>query len=294
MVSLSTQPGALPVAAAGPAGMAGATALHRPVRYSTVVNADRLMLLALIDRVVVPELVALHAALPPRVVAADPHAAELARLLVATQPKAALALIEERRAGGHSFATLCACLFEPAARALGALWQDDSCSEFDVALGLHHLQGALRRISQEYAAVRGQTQPWSTSRAVLVAASPHETHTLGSAITSELFWRAGWDVSCEYPRDDNSLSRLVRERWFDVLQLSLSGAFLREHRLPALAASIRAAHANSRNPALVVIVGGRIFHERPEAYVAVGAHAGSTTALDLVSRATVQLCTRDA
>jgi hypothetical protein len=52
-----------------------------------------------------------------------------------------------------------------------------------------------------------------------------------------------------------------------------------------MAASIRAAHAHSRNPALAVIVDGRIFRERPQAYAEVGADASSNSALDVVSTA---------
>jgi hypothetical protein len=273
--------------------MAAAMHRHLSAPASMVVDADRHALLALIDRVLVPELVALHAVALPAAAAPDPRVAELAHLLVQTKSAAASALIDELRADGRTVAALCACVFEPTARALGQLWETDDCNEFDVVLALCHLQGALRRISRESAAADEWRPPWSSSHAVLVAAPPHETHTLGSVIASEMFWQAGWDVRCEYPRSDEALGRLVRDRWFDVLELSLSGAFLREHRLADLAASIRAAHAQSRNPGLVVVVDGRIFHERPAAFADVGADAGSTTALDLVAHAAAQLGKRD-
>ena len=108
---------------------------------------------------------------------------------------------------------------------------------------------------------------------------------LGSVIASEMFWRAGWSVSCEFPANDAALSALVNDHWFDVLELSLSSTFLREHRLPALAASISAAHANSRNPGLVVIVDGRVFHDRPSAFAEVGANASNASAMDIVATA---------
>ncbi len=104
-------------------------------------------------------------------------------------------------------------------------------------------------------------------------------------IASEMFWRAGWDVHCEFPDTDEALGQLVHDRWFDVLDLSLSGAFAREHRLPAMAASIRAAHAHSLNPALTVIVDGRVFNEQPGAYADVGADAGMASAQDIAMTA---------
>ncbi|MCP6313349.1 hypothetical protein NL444_28155, partial [Klebsiella pneumoniae] len=66
----------------------------------------------------------------------DPHAAELARLLLAADPKAAFALVDELRAQGRSLGQLSAGLLEPAARALGDIWLADDCSEVDVTLGM--------------------------------------------------------------------------------------------------------------------------------------------------------------
>jgi hypothetical protein len=256
---------------------------------SALVDADRRSLLHLVKETIINELVARHALLLRPASIPDPHSEELARLLVAAQPYAAFALIEQLRAGGRSFAQLCGGLFEPSARAMGDLWKTDDCSEFDVALGLCHLQVALRRISLDPIANHGRQLPLSMPHAVLLAPLPREPHMLGSVIASEMFWQAGWDVSCEYPDSDDALGRLVHERWFDVLDLSLSSAFIREHRLPAMAASIRTARAHSRNPGLVVIVDGRIFHERPLAFADVGADAGSTGAQDLISRAAAQI-----
>jgi hypothetical protein len=261
----------------------------RPAQSADVmVDSDRISLRALVDELFVPRLMASHSLplLSPPLI--DARSAELARLLVAADPNAAFALIDRLRADGRSITQLCADLFEPAARALGDLWLSDDCSEFDVTLGLGHLQLLLRRASLEAMSAGAPHLPLSAAHAVLVAPSPHEPHVLGSVIASEVFGRAGWDVSCEFPDSDAALSLLVHDRWFDVLDLSLSAAFTREHRLPAMAASIRAAHAHSRNPGLIVIVDGRVFHERPRAFAEVGADAGSGSAMDLVSTAQAQ------
>jgi len=255
----------------------------RPPAVALLPSADRGALQTVIHRVIVPELAFRHPPAAPAPFASDPHSAELARLLVAADPAAAYSLIDRVRADGRSIAELCAGLVEPAARALGDLWQADDCGEFEVTLGLAHLQIALRRISHE--TPTGAEPHRAITQAVLVATSPRETHLLGSVIASELFMRAGWDVSCEFPDSDAALAQLVHDRWFDVLELSLSGAFTREHRLPAMAHAIRAVHARSRNPRLVVIVDGRLFHERPRAFADVGANAGSASAMDLVSTA---------
>ncbi len=261
------------------------TALPHPRPTRALSKAGRMSLKALVSSVIVPQLLAKHARPALTGVAIDAHVAELAQLLLAAEPGAAFALIDVLRADGRSITQLCGSLFEPAARALGDLWSSDDCSEFEVTLGLGHLQLALRRISLETSSFDLPARPVSVPHAVLVAPSPHEPHLLGSVIASEMFWRAGWDVRCEFPDSDEALGQLVRDRWFDVLDLSLSGVFTREHRLPAMAASIRAAHAHSLNPALTVIVDGRVFHEQPLAFASVGADAGIASAWDIAPAA---------
>ncbi len=111
-------------------------------------------------------------------------------------------------------------------------------------------------------------------------------------MASELFWRDGWDVSCEFPSTDRDLGRLVQERWFDVLELSLSTALRRERAMTAMGITIKAAQAASLNPALMIIVDGRAFVERPRTYQDVGADAGCVSVVDAVPAAHRLLATR--
>ena len=69
----------------------------------------------------------------------------------------------------------------------------------------------------------------------------------------------------------------MSEAWIDVLDLSLSAAFRRKDALPRLARTIAHARRASRNPALVVIVGGRAFVEAGAAGPDVGADLASRT-----------------
>ncbi len=111
------------------------------------------------------------------------------------------------------------------------------------------------------------------SRANCTASAPRSN--------SEVLWNAGWTPHCEYPRDDHALEALVAATWFDVLDLSLSAAFRREHWLPRLQKTISAARHASRNPALVVVVGGRLFAEHLAVGAEVGADAASPTAVQV-------------
>jgi hypothetical protein len=115
----------------------------------------------------------------------------------------------------------------------------------------------------------------------LIAPEPGELHRLGAALDCSVLENAGWSPHCEYPSDDGALDELVSGTWFDVLDLSLSTAFRREHAMPRLAETIAQARRASRNPGLVVVVGGRMFTEEKAAGRAVGADGANASSLNL-------------
>ena len=237
---------------------------------------------------VVPDLARSHGANDsgPGRYPANPRVAELVELLLATDQEAARELIRELQFDEGWMLPLASTLFEPAARRLGDLWSEDQCSEFDVTLGLCRIQAAARLLAQGV--------PRSTTRAtrrtvprgrllarpasILIAPEPGELHGLGAALESEALWNAGWSPRCERPADDRSLEELVSGSWFDVLDVSFSAAFQREHWLSRLTTTIARARRASMNPALLVVVGGRIFAERRKTSIQVGADLTSMTA----------------
>lgn len=208
----------------------------------------------------------------------DPRASKLALLLISPDPEDASRFITEISEQVESPRELIADLFEPAARCLGDLWSADRCTEFDVTIGLCHLQSALRRLS--YRHVRAPLRCHDPNT-VLVVPQPGEMHMLCAAFSSEAFWQAGWDTHFDFPPTDEALQDLVANEWFDALDLSLSAAFRREHWLPRIAKTISGARAASRNPAVLVVIGGRLFAERPELGALVGADR-SIVATDVV------------
>jgi hypothetical protein len=229
---------------------------------------------------IVPKLVHAHGGrvAPARSNSEAHHAAELADLLIAADQSAALELIQELKRATGDVQPLYATLFEPAARSLGDLWNEDACSEFDVTLGLCRLQTAMRLLA---GAALPQDHAVAAQPLVLIAPEPGETHSLGATMDSEVLWQAGWSPQTEYPQDDKELQDIVSGSWFDVLDLSLSAAFRRDSWLPRVTKTIAGARLASRNPALVVAVGGRIFKEERLAGISVGADLATKTALHM-------------
>lgn len=226
---------------------------------------------------VLPEMLHRHgvAALIPAPLILEKQSLELAGLLLAAKPDAALNLIHEQIGHNRSVVPLYATLLEPAARRLGDLWLTDTCSEFDMTIALSHLQSAVRLLGAEFL-----QQPVSPAHAphVLVVPLPGELHGLGAALDSEAMWREGWSPQSEFPTDDDALQKLLNADWFDVLDLTMSVALQRKHWLLRLAETIRLARRASRNPSLIVMVGGRVFADEAAKGTDVAANASSTTA----------------
>lgn len=231
---------------------------------------------------VIPHLLVKHVAAQARPhTAKDPaesRAEELARLLIAPNLADAFDLIDANLTRATSPTALFTGLFEPTARKLGDLWSEDACSEFEVTIGLCHLQTAMRRISFDLlSAPLTRSQP----RTVLVVSQPGEPHSFCAALHSELLRQAGWNTVSEFPDTDKSLVDLVANGWFDAINLSLSPALRREHWLPRVADTIRKIRRASRNPAIAVVASGRVFAERADACAQVGADAATVSSVQI-------------
>jgi hypothetical protein len=247
----------------------------RSAATTKAADGSRSPVLALVKAmVVIPEVNPGQAIIQHSLPVVDPRAGELARLLTAADLGPAHDMIAEILAQAGPIAPLYASLFEPVARGLGDLWQTDDCSEFEVTLGLGQLQASLRQLGPDGLRITATGLP-----AVLVAPQPGEIHMLGAVLDAELMWQSGWDIHAEFPTTNGALQAMVANTWFDALDLSLSAAFRRDHWLPRMTETIAGARIASRNPKLIVVVGGRIFSEANGHNAEVGADMNCITTL---------------
>lgn len=93
-------------------------------------------------------------------------------------------------------------------------------------------------------------------------------------MVAEFLIRDGWGVSVGPPILEADLLQLLRDEWFDVVGFSVTC----ESRLSHLQREIRRVRASSRNAQIGVIVGGRVFNERPELVARVGADGSAADA----------------
>ncbi len=212
---------------------------------------------------------------------------ELTKILLEEDATAASVFANAVLDRGVSYQTLCLELFAPAARRLGEMWVADVCDFAQVTIGVGRLQQLLREFARQ---VPPEPTAWVQGRRALLAPTPGEQHTFGMLVVGEFFRRAGWDVTGEPAATRQELCSLVDNEWFAVVGLSLSA----EAQLGRLSKVIRFVREASRNDHIHIIVGGRVFTERPELVERVGADVSAVDGRDAVERAEALLAADEA
>ncbi|MFM9852916.1 MAG: B12-binding domain-containing protein [Sphingomonadaceae bacterium] len=169
-------------------------------------------------------------------------------------------------------------LLTPAARHLGALWEDDRIDFVAVTMGLWRIQEVVHELA---ARSPGAVRSVGGDRRALFCVIPGDNHSLGATIVDECFRRRGWSTLCLPNTSEFELLGLVRERWFEIIGLTISC----DQHIGGLPRLIQAIRAASRNPQAGIMVGGPIFVQNPEIALAVGADATAKDAHIAVDRA---------
>lgn len=159
-------------------------------------------------------------------------------------------------------------LLAPAARALGGMWDQDLCDFPGVTVGTGRLQRLLRELSPDF---EGEAPMPAHSgeplRRILLAQPPHEQHSFGLSMVANFFRREGWLVDGGVGSGLPDPALRAQAEWFDVVGYSCGS----QSRLPWVRDAIVLLRASSRNPQVVVMVGGPAFIQHPEWARAIGA-----------------------
>jgi methanogenic corrinoid protein MtbC1 len=193
----------------------------------------------------------------------DAERAEFLRLVRGSSEGAAVEMVRELVSGGVPVEAVYLDLLTPAARALGEEWERDTCDFVEVTVALGRMQRVLRGL----AAFSAEERPEGAVGAVLLSTVPGEQHTLGLLIVAEFFLRAGWSIGLGAPLEPTPLEELVAEQWYDAVGISVS-CTARTAVVADLVATLR---RRSRNPRLVVLVGGCLCVGRPDLAKEMGA-----------------------
>lgn len=255
--------------------------------YKDTDAADRVgKLMRAIEKDVIPRLVServrkAEAARPaPDAAAIDAaRVAFFARILIGHEggvdPSSFVADIQ---ASGTAVETIYLDLLAPAARHVGALWDDDLCTFFDVTIALGTLHRLMLTLSADFRFEHRKIDP---ARRVLLVQPEGGEHTFGLQMVAEFFKRGAWTVDMAPSATDAHLRRAVQADWFTVIGFSVACA----PSLETLAQTIRTVRRASSNPAVGILVGGPAFIDRHENVARVGADGMAADAIHAVIEA---------
>lgn len=178
-------------------------------------------------------------------------------------------------------------LLPEAARRLGALWDEDRCGFAEAAIAVCRLHELLREpglLQEEQRVI-----PATDAPRILLATTGRDTHALGLLLVAQFFQRAGWCVEIRPGSSGALIGPVLAEERFDVLGISVT----RRDAAAELAGELRWLRTVSLNPALQVLLGGRMLGEEPDLVDRIGADGSAPDALSAPAVAAL-LLRRDA
>ena len=175
-------------------------------------------------------------------------------------------LLRTVQARGVPTGAVYAELLAPAARQLGALWEQDRVDFATVTVGLGRLQRLLRHLSPAFGS---EVEHPPHGRRIVLTQPETEQHIFGLSMVAEFFRRDGWDVLGGVAGVGVDAPAWVRRDWFDAVGFSIGS----ELSLPWLRETVTEVRRVSRNRSLVVLVGGPLFTLNPSWATEVGADA---------------------
>jgi MerR family transcriptional regulator, light-induced transcriptional regulator len=229
----------------------------------------------LIECEIIPRLMVAHVAPVADHSPANPaDVIALADLALQVEADELLARAESLLADGMTVEGLMVDLLGPAARTLGEYWESDRCDFIDVTMGLWRLQEVVHEL--------GVRQPGARhlpTRRALFAPMPGDQHGFGTLVLAEVFTRGGWSVERAGDASTRSLMATAAGEWFDLVGLTVS-CDCHTATLPSVISGLRGV---SHNPAVRVMVGGRVFAENPALAQKVGADGTANDAREALS-----------
>jgi methanogenic corrinoid protein MtbC1 len=191
---------------------------------------------------------------------------ELTNLTIAGDAAVCQVYVDQLSASGLEHRSLFSNLFANVARLLGRRWEDDTCTFFEVTIGLAALH-QLVRINAAPASVMEKGADVFTPRILLLPA-PGEQHVFGLLILADSLTASGYDVDVELDvTESDDVTRIVKERPCECVSLSCSN----DRCLDGLSESVsklRAARDFGQRP---IVIGGPAIQRAPHLVTAFGA-----------------------
>lgn len=186
-------------------------------------------------------------------------------------PVKMLALVEQYLADGHSVEAIYINLLAPAARYLGAEWEGDNCDFVDVTMGLWRIQEVLRDLT---ARMPPKARAFDGKRTALFSTMVGDQHSFGALMIAECFQRSGWYTDALIDPLQSDLTHKVANTYFDLLGLTISNS----QSPDTLSQLIKGLRSVSKNPDIIIMIGGGEINDNPQLVEQSGADASALDA----------------
>jgi methanogenic corrinoid protein MtbC1 len=145
------------------------------------------------------------------------------------------------------------------ARRFGKQWEDDSLSFADVSMGVSKLERVIHKLDYLFQANQLDRQE---NKAIFISGFPGSQHSLGSLIFANYLIFSGWQVHRPNQTSIDSIVHGVSSKMLQALAISVST----NEQLEQLPSLINLLRQKSRNPKIIVLIGGPLYNRSPDAF----------------------------
>jgi methanogenic corrinoid protein MtbC1 len=184
---------------------------------------------------------------------------KLTNLLLDTEEGSFELAITVLKTHGASINYIVLDLIPEIARQLGKQWEDDSLSFADVSIGVNKLERVIHKLDYLFQANQLERQQ---NKAIFITGFPGSQHSLGSLIFANFLIFSGWQVHRPSQTNIDSIVYGVSSKEVQAIAISVST----NEQLEELPSLIDLLRQKSKNPKIIVIIGGPLYNKAPDAF----------------------------
>lgn len=207
----------------------------------------------------------------------DEEIDRITQLLLSTEDGAFELAITVLKTHGVSINYIVLDLIPTIARRLGKEWEDDTLSFAEVSIGVNRLERVIHKLDYLFQVTQLEKRG---NKSILISAFPDSQHSLGTLILSNYFIHSGWRVYRPENTSLKSISQEIESHSHDAIGISISC----DEQLEQLENIISTLRGKSKNPKVMVLIGGPLYNKAPEKFAQIGADIKAFTPEESVQK----------
>lgn len=163
------------------------------------------------------------------------------------------------------------------ARQLGKQWEDDSLSFADVSIGVNKLERVIHKLDYLFQANQLDRQQ---NKSIFISGFPGSQHSLGTLIFANFLIYSGWQVHRPNQVNMDSIVYGVSSKEIQAIAISVST----NEQLEKLPELINLLREKSKNPEIIVLIGGPLYNKAPDEFKHIQANIKAFTPEESVQK----------